>query len=137
MDPVVTAERNAKPHRKVILLVEEDFLTRWRAAEYLRETGLAVIEAVGAVEALAAIRTRSGIDAVFCSADAFVEANGAELLLCLEQHPDIPVLLASQVPDLGGPLAPKPARANIRKPYSMSDVERDLNALMAIRRGAS
>jgi DNA-binding NtrC family response regulator len=133
MDSLVIEERHRKPSRKVILLVEEDFLTRWSAAEYLRETGLAVIEAVSAVEALAAIRAGSEIDAVFCSAGVFLETSGHEFLRCLEQHATLPVLLAAQAADLVGSLAPKPTRANIRKPYALSDVERDLNALIAAR----
>ena len=50
MDPLVSGERTAIPRRKVILVVEEDFLTRWSAAEYLRETGFAVIEAINSAE---------------------------------------------------------------------------------------
>jgi CheY-like chemotaxis protein len=134
MDPLVTEEIDANPRRKVILLVEEDFLTRWTAAEYLREIGFSVLEAVNAGEALSITRAGPAVDAVFCNADAFVDAQGLELSRCLEkQHPDLPLLLASQVSGLDGPLAPRPLRAAIRKPYSMSDVERELRALIAAR----
>jgi CheY-like chemotaxis protein len=133
MDPLITGERHAKPPRRVILLVEHDFLTRWTAAEYLRETGFEVIEAVSAAEALAAMRSGSAIDAMFCNVDTALAAGGGELLRCLEQeHRNLPVLLASDAHGSGS-LASMPTRASIGKPYSMSDVEQRLKAIMTAR----
>jgi CheY-like chemotaxis protein len=118
MDPLVTEEHDAKARRRVILILEEDFLTRWNAAEYLREAGFSVLEAVSVGEALSLARAGPAVDAVFCNADAFVEVQGLEFLRFLEkQYPDLPVLFASAVSGLGGPLAFKLTRASIRKPY--------------------
>jgi CheY-like chemotaxis protein len=137
MDPLVTGELDAKKRRKVILIVEKDFLTRWNAAEYLRETGFSVLEAVNVGEALSIARAGTAVDAVFFNADAFVDVEGLEFLRHLEQQrPDLPLLFASQKSDLGGPIALKPTRRRIRKPYSTSDVERELRALIAARLGA-
>jgi response regulator RpfG family c-di-GMP phosphodiesterase len=134
MDPLVTEEHDAKPRRKVILIVEEDFLRRWTAAEYLRETGFSVLEAVSAGEALSIIRASTPLDAVFCNVDTFLEVQGLEFLRCLEkQHPDLPVLFASPLSGLGGPLALRPTRGRIYSPYTMTDVERELRALIAAR----
>ena len=133
MDPLVNEESKAKPRRKVILIVEQDFLTRWGAAEFLRETGFEVIEAVSAKEALAAFRAESAIDAIFCDVDTISCAGGEEFYGWLEKHPNLPVLLAQETVHQGGTLVPLSTRANVAKPYAMSEVERRLHKLIAAR----
>src|ERR1700743_2979474 len=93
MDPLVSDEHTAKPRRNLILIVEGDFLTRWTAAEYLRETGFDVIEAVNSTEALAALRAGSTFDAVFCDLSSISTTAGPEFLDWLEKSPALPVIL--------------------------------------------
>jgi len=133
MDPLVNEESKAKPRRKVILIVDEDFLSRWGAAEYLRETGFEVIEAVSAEEAMAAFRANSAIDAIFCDDHTISGAGGKEFYAWLEKHLNLPVLLAQEAVDEGDTLVPLSTRANVAKPYAMSDVEQRLHTLLAAR----
>src|ERR1700753_3098663 len=131
MDPLVTGESAAQEHRHVILLIEGDFLTRWRAGEYLRETGFDVIEAVSAEESLAAIQTRSRIDAIFCDAEVFQGEQGEGLLAFLESHhPNLPILLASAGARAVATWAPRETRASIDKPYDLDEIERRLHELI-------
>ena len=133
MDPLVSDEHSAKPRGKLILIVEGDFLTRWTAAEYLRETGFDVIEAVNSAEALAALRAGSAFDAVFCDLTSMSDIAGPELLDWLAKRPALPVIL---VADSSGHSATLPAiqkRSSIAKPYAMSEVEQRLHALWDAR----
>lgn len=133
MDPLVSDEHGAKPRRKLILIVEGDFLARWTAAEYLRETGFDVIEAVNSAEALAALRAGSAFDAVFGDLTSMSDIAGPELLDWLEKRPALPVIL---VADSSGHSPTQPAmqkRSSIAKPYAMNEVEQRLHALWDAR----
>ena len=137
MEPLVPEERNADRRRRAILIVEDDFLRRWSAAEYLRETGFDVIEAVSEGEALAAIRTGSEIDAIFCAIDSISTTAGHEFFRCLEeQRPTLPVLLAGEgLDNKGNTLATPTHHASIGKPYVMRDVEQRLLAFFTTDQG--
>jgi DNA-binding NtrC family response regulator len=131
MDPLVNEERTAISRRKVILIIEDDFLTRWSAAEYLRETKFDVIEAVSAAEGIAAMQADTIIDAIFCDASLISGLGGEEFLQCLtERHPNLPVLLASD--HMRNTLfTATPSHLIVTKPYEMGDVERQLRAMLA------
>ena len=45
MEPLEASNDEAQDAREVVLIVEDDFLIRWPAAEYLRDSGYRVIEA--------------------------------------------------------------------------------------------
>jgi len=134
LDPLSAEQQSCKQRKRRVLLVEEDFLTRWAAAEYLRETGFDVIEAVSTGEALAAIRSVSAIDAVFCAMQFTLGTEGEELLNYLQnQRPPLPVLLASDGADCSGKVSEGATLEVVDKPYVMSDVEQRLSALIAAR----
>jgi CheY-like chemotaxis protein len=61
--------------KTTILIVEDHFVTRWSAAEYLRMRGYKVIEAVDVTEALGIAAAGTPIDAVF--SDARMSTSGA------------------------------------------------------------
>ena len=129
MDPLVSDEHTAKPRRNLILIVEGDFLTRWTAAEYLRETGFDVIEAVNSAEASAALRAGSAIDAVFCDLTS-ISSAASGFLDWLEKHPELPVILVSDSSDHSATLPAVHNCLSIAKPYSMSEVEQRLHQLV-------
>ena len=131
MDPLVSDDHTANSRRKLILIVEGDFLTRWTAAEYLRETGFDVIEAVNSAEALAALRAGSAFDAVFCDVMSMSDTAGPEFLDWLEKRPALPVVLVSDSSDYNATLSSVRMRSSITKPYEMSEVERRLRALLS------
>jgi CheY-like chemotaxis protein len=133
MDPLVSDEHTAKPRRNLILIVEGDFLTRWTAAEYLRETGFDVIEAVNSAEALAALRAGAAFDAVFCDLASMSDSAGPELLDWLEKRPALPVILVSDVSDHSATQPAIQMRSSIAKPYAMSEVEQRLHTLLGAR----
>lgn len=64
MNPVMSL-RPQPPSNPTLLLVEDDFSTRWTAAEMLRAAGFTVVEAVDANEALSVFLAGKPIDAVF------------------------------------------------------------------------
>ena len=62
--------RNAGPRfdrrvRPVVLIVEDEFLLRWPASEYLRDSGYRVIEASSVSEAMVVFSSHTRVDAVF------------------------------------------------------------------------
>jgi DNA-binding NtrC family response regulator len=126
----VNEERTAISCRKVVLIVEDDFLTRCNAAEYLREINFDVIEAVSAAEGIAALRADTLIDAVFCDASSVLDFHGEEFLRYLnKRRPTLPVLLAS---DAKGNTLFSPTRSHmiVAKPYEMGHVEKQLRAVL-------
>jgi DNA-binding NtrC family response regulator len=115
--------------RRRILLVEDDFLTRWNTAEYLRETGFDVIEAVNARDAMAILGTGSPLDAVFSDVGIAPEMDGLSFSHWSAQHyPKLPILLTSGDPRVAGLVAP--AWRFISKPYALNEVERHLHDLI-------
>src|ERR1700742_3924569 len=132
MDPQVTDALTAAEHRPRILLIEADFLARWQAGEYLRETGFEVLEAVSAAEGLAAIRAGSPLNAVFCACEVLLGAAGEALRLLLEgQHTQLPVLVACRSPSGAKVFDLPPTWTRIDRPYALEDIERRLRALIS------
>ena len=65
MEDAVPPPRSKHDAKATILIVEDHFMTRWSAAEYLRMRGYKVLEAVNATEALGLASAGAPIDAVF------------------------------------------------------------------------
>jgi len=102
----------------LVLVVEDEVLIRFDAAEALRDEGLAVIEASNGAEALDLLR--SGLPIAMLVTDITMpgEPDGLRLAaLARELHPGLPVLLASAVaPAESGFLR------TLRKPYVASQL---------------
>lgn len=80
-----------------ILLVERDVIVRTPLAEYLRECGYRVLEAVNAAEARTLLGAANDVTLVLAEGDA-PEGGGFVLQAWIrENYPDIDVILAGSV----------------------------------------
>lgn len=88
-----------------ILLVEDEILIRYDAAEILREAGMGVLEAGNGQEALSVLNSGVGIDLLVTDINMPGAPDGLALAaLARELRPGLPVLLATARPpgDPGG-----------------------------------
>ena len=131
MEPSAAEDHSPERRRKKILVVEDDFLTRWGVAEYLRESRYDVIEAVNAVEAKAILVARATIDAVFCDINLNVDPRGPEFCQWVgQQYPTLPMLLTSTDFNSSGLGHETPHRRFVAKPYTPSDIESRLSQIL-------
>ena len=123
---------------ETILVVEDDVLIRMPIAQYLRDCGYRVIEAVSADEALAVLLHReTAIDVVFSDIEMPGSVDGFGLAKWVREHrPGMDVILAGTVPRSidaakelceSGPLA---------KPYDAQAVHNHIRRLLAERKAA-
>jgi DNA-binding response OmpR family regulator len=106
-----------------ILVVEDEVLIRTLVAEYLRECGYQVFEAVGVTEAKAVLDADTPVDLVFTDVNLASEEDGFMLASWVRQHhPGTQVLLTSGVANEAekasnlcesGPLLAKPYTPNV------------------------
>ena len=116
--------------KATILIVEDDFMTRWSAAEYLRLRGYKVLEAVDVTEALGLAAAGTPIDAVFSDIHLGGGQGGHELAQWFSKHrPFIPVLLTSGADD-PDPSPMSELRSFVRKPYDLTQVEQLLRSMI-------
>jgi CheY-like chemotaxis protein len=129
VDAVDTQAQDPAGARSVVLIVEDEFLLRWPVAEYLRDSGYRVIEASSVPEAIVVLSGDARIDAIFSDINLPGELGVLALSSWLERHrPGVPLLLTSGEP-VPRELAGKPF---ISKPYSLEDIERRLERLLAL-----
>lgn len=115
--------------KRVVLVVEDDTPTRSITAEYLRNRGLAVIEAVNADEAAAVLAAHSVVDLVFT--DVIMPGSMSGLMLAQwmgERCPKIPILMTSGASDIVSDNAAN--RRFLPKPYELKDVEIQIRRLL-------
>jgi DNA-binding response OmpR family regulator len=123
------AETNAKD---VVLVVEDDVQARTLVAEYLRDVGFTVIEAVDGSEAVAVLNSRAAIDIVFTDVMLPGAIDGRMLASWVDEHcSGTPVLMTSGAADF--PFEMRDTRF-ITKPYIYAAVERRLRELLRLRR---
>jgi CheY-like chemotaxis protein len=116
-------------NRPCILIVEDELLTRIAAAEYLRDCGYTVIEAANAEEARLVVSSRAYIDLVFTDIQMPGDMDGRSLAGWLaRQKPDLPVILTSA--RLEGDSTSRGQRRFVRKPYQLSDIEKQIRELL-------
>jgi CheY-like chemotaxis protein len=107
-----------------VLIVEDEFLLRWAAADFLRERGYLVIEATSVPDAISIFESGAHVDLVFSDVHMPGTLSGHDLAEWLEQHrPKMPVLLTSGSPSEGHKLPPGAQRRFITKPYELGDIE--------------
>jgi two-component system, response regulator PdtaR len=120
----------APPSRIVILLVEDDFWTRFSAAETLRALGYRVIEARDAAEGISVLTAGTQVDAVFSDINMPGELDGLGFAAWLaEHHPQLPLLLTSGL----SPSLPQGSSRRsffIAKPYDLKEVDRRLRIML-------
>ena len=106
------------PPTRTILVVEDEVLIRCTVAEFLRDAGYRVFEAVNAAEAKAILSAGASVDLVFSDVTMPGDENGFALAGWIRQnYPHVLVLLTSGFADLANnsgtyptdiPLLPKP-----------------------------
>jgi len=131
MEPLEVSNGEAEDTHEVVLIVEDDFLIRWPAAEYLRDSGYRVIEAGTVGEAMVVFSSGTHVDLVFSD----INLSGGQLTGYAfarwlgDHHPHIPVLLtsgdatASPRTHIGIPFIPKP--------YALAEVDERIRKLLA------
>lgn len=132
MNPVRSL-RPRPPSKPTLLLVEDDFPTRWTAAEFLRAAGFTVIEAIDVDEALTVLLAGKPIDAVFSDLHLPGDRGGDFLSAWLEKHrPYVPMLLTSGTTDGAALVGHNPLRRFVIKPYDLPEVARLLRSMLGV-----
>jgi CheY-like chemotaxis protein len=135
MGPLEAPKGEAEDQRAVVLVVEDDFLIRWPAAEYLRDSGYRVIEAGSAGEAMVVFSSGAHVDLVFSDINLSGELTGTGYAFARwlgDNHPSVPMLLTS-----GDAAAAPRAQIGIPfipKPYVLAEVDQRIKELLARRR---
>jgi len=131
MNPVVSSLRPEPPSKFTLLLVEDDFFTRWTAAQYLRAAEFTVVEAISVDEALTVFLSGKLIDVVFSDLNLPGDRGGDFLSAWLEKHrPHIPVLLTSGRTDGAALIGLNRLRRFVLKPYDLGEVAQLLRRML-------
>jgi DNA-binding response OmpR family regulator len=131
VDPVETPAQDSTESRPVVLIVEDEFLLRWPASEYLRDSGYRVIEASSVSEAMVVFSSNTRVDAVFSDINLQGELTGHALARWLDKHyPAVPMLLTSGDKAAAASVSTGAARVFISKPYLLADVDQRIRALL-------
>ncbi len=118
--------QQAKP---VILLVEDEPLTRMDACSGLQEAGFEVIDAPDAATALELLRSRRDVAVLFTDVQMPGDMDGLDLARAVHAlRPDIKILVTSGGLRLSDADLPDDGRF-VPKPYEVERVARDLAAL--------
>ena len=113
------------PAKRLVLIIEDDFFTRYTAAESLRAMGYQVIEAQDAAEAMSVLTCGTRVDFVFSDINMPGNLNGLEFAGWLaKQYPSVPVLLTSGGPQPAEVLNLGKNRRFVAKPYDLDEVDR-------------
>ena len=123
------SEQLVRADPPIILVVEDDLLVRSVVAASLRDSGLEVIEANSADEALRVLQAEVPVDLVFSDINMPGSIDGVGLAQWLRrERPQARIILTSGTPppDLGelGPF--------LAKPYDLGELERRILALLAL-----
>jgi DNA-binding NtrC family response regulator len=134
MEPNAAESQGNESRRKRILLVEDDFLIRSSAADYFRDTGFEVCEAVNAHEAMAVLSAGATIDAVFCDVNLASDIDGLVFSRWLaEHHPKLPIILTSGDSGTARLVTETTTLRFVAKPYVLSDIEHRLADLLGTK----
>lgn len=127
--------RAAKRRPATILVVEDETLTRLAAADYLRDCGYRVLEAVTARDAERLLAAGEPVEVVFSDIDLGREADGLALARRIrERHPDVRILLVSGVHRPVGESERLFDGPFMTKPYSYVELAANIEALILARR---
>jgi CheY-like chemotaxis protein len=122
--------------RRAVLVVEDEILIRGTTADFLRDQGYVVIEAMNAMEAVAVFASRAPIDIVFTDWQMPGSMDGVMLARWIyRHHPGIPVLLTSGKGDVAAAAEFLPKEALVLKPYLVEDVADRIHVLLEAKGG--
>jgi DNA-binding NtrC family response regulator len=121
---------------ETILVVEDDVLVRMPIAQYLRDCGYRVIEAVNADEAMAVLsHQETAVDVVFSDIEMPGSVDGFGLAKWIREHrPGLDVLLAGTVPRAVESAKDLCEQGRIPKPYEAQTVHNHIRRLLAARK---
>jgi DNA-binding NtrC family response regulator len=119
-----------------ILVVEDDVLVRMPIAQYLRDCGYRVIEAVNADEAMAVLsHQETAVDVVFSDIEMPGSVDGFGLAKWIRKHrPGLDVVLAGTVPRAVENAKDLCEQGPIPKPYEPQNVYNHIRQLLAARK---
>jgi DNA-binding NtrC family response regulator len=123
---------------ETILVVEDDVLIRMPIAQYLRDCGYRVIEAVNADEAMTVLLHRDTVvDIVFSDIEMPGTIDGFGLAKWIREHrPGTEIVLAGTVPRSVDAAKELCEAGPLPKPYEAQAVHDHIRRLLAVRRGA-
>jgi DNA-binding NtrC family response regulator len=121
--------------QEAILVVEDDILVRMPIAQYLRDCGYKVIEAVNADEAMAVLlHQETVVDIVFSAIDMAGSTDGFGLSKWVREHrPRLDVILTGTVPRAVNAAKALCDDGPIPKPYEPRAVHDQIRRLLAAR----
>jgi DNA-binding response OmpR family regulator len=120
---------------KTILVAQSDPLLRMAVADYLRQCGYKVLEAISSDEALAILKGDTVIHAVLSDVKLQGELDGFRLAQWLRKnHPSIDVILTSGIALAVQKAADLCEDAPLEKPYHPQELAKRLQILFAKRR---
>ena len=121
--------------QETILVVEDDVLVRMPIAQYLRDCGYRVIEAVNADEAMAVLsHQETVVDVVFSDIEMPGSVDGFGLAKWIRKHrPGLDVVLAGTVPRAVESAKDLCEQAPIPKPYE-AQTDNHIRRLLAARK---
>jgi len=128
---------NDRPdNQEIILVVEDDVLIRMPIAQYLRDCGYKVIEAVNADEAMTVLsHQETNVDIVFSDIEIPGPIDGFGLAKWVREHrPGIDVILTGTVPRSVDAAKELCDESPIPKPYEAQAVHDHIRRLLASRK---
>jgi len=122
---------------RTVMVVEPDVLVRMVIAEYLRDCGYKVIEAVGSTELWAVLDGGHAIDVLLLEVSLPGDENGFELAHRIRQtRREVDVILTSGVAGTVQHSHELCEEGPIKTPYEPKDVEARIKILLERRRAA-
>jgi DNA-binding NtrC family response regulator len=126
-----------KPNlQETILLVEDEVLVRVPIAQYLRDCGYRVVEAVNAEEAMTVLlHEETVVDVVFSDIEMPGAVDGVGLAKWIREHrPGLDVLLAGTINRTVENAKQLCAQGPVPKPYDAEIVHNHIKRLLAARK---
>jgi|SRR5262252_5994800 len=122
--------------QETVLVVEDDVLIRMPIAQYLRDCGYKVIEAVNADEAMTVLlHQETAVDIVFSAIDMSGSTDGFGLSQWVREHrPGLDVILTGTVPRAVNAAKQLCDDGPMPKPYEPRAVLDQIRRLLAARR---
>ena len=118
-----------------VLVVEPDILVRMVIADYLRDCGYKVLEAVAVDDALAVLASGQQIDVIFTEVQLSSSMSGFGLAHWVRaNHPSIDVILTSGVNGAAEKAGDLCDDGPLEKPYHPQEFVRRINLLRERRR---
>jgi CheY-like chemotaxis protein len=134
VDSVPEVSSNITQTQLTVLVVEDEFLVRWAAAEFLRERGYTVIEATNVADAISIFELGTHVDIVFSDVHMPGELTGHALAGWLDRnHPNVLLLLTSASATEADKFPTSTKRRSIVKPYELGEVSAQIESMRSER----